>query len=96
MEKRPEKSTAKEYELLITNLPSYQNHLSTGTSQQAVVVCDHMESLTQDDIRNIIALINAAPIKGVEAGVVLTIQQKLFKMLDNTTPDGKDTTGEDR
>ncbi|MBL0320514.1 MAG: hypothetical protein IPP74_14660 [Alphaproteobacteria bacterium] len=55
-----------------------------------------MESLTQDDIRNIIALINAAPIKGMEAGTVLAIQQKLFKMLDKTTPDGKDTTGEDR
>lgn len=38
--------------------------------------------LTQEDIRNIIALIGVAQIKGQEATTVALLQQKLLKLLE--------------
>lgn len=40
-----------------------------------------MEQLTQEDIKNTIALISIAPIKGNESFTVALILQKLQKML---------------
>lgn len=45
-------------------------------------------ALTQEDIKNLIALVNAAPIKGVEAGVVVGLQEKLNSLLDKPKNDG--------
>ncbi len=40
-----------------------------------------METLTQEDYKNILALIALAPIKGQEATTVALLQQKLVKLL---------------
>lgn len=42
-----------------------------------------MSQLTQEDVRNIIALINTAPIKGVESVVVANLISKLQTMLNS-------------
>lgn len=40
-----------------------------------------MTTLTQEDIKNILILINKAPLTGVEAATVVVLQQKLTAML---------------
>lgn len=40
-----------------------------------------MKELTQEDIKNILALISVAPIKGLEATGVAVLQQKLLGLL---------------
>ena len=40
-----------------------------------------MNNFTQEEIKNLIALINLAPIKGLEAMTVAMLQQKLASML---------------
>lgn len=47
--------------------------------------------LTQEDIKNIIALINISQIKGQEAVTVALLQQKLLGMLKNEAPKQQDT-----
>lgn len=54
-----------------------------------------MEKLTQEDIKNIIALISVAPIKGQEATTVAILQQKLLSLLTPTKDEAskqQDTT----
>ena len=46
-----------------------------------------MNELTQEDIRNIIALISVAQIKGQEATTVALLQQKLLKLLEPKNED---------
>ena len=46
-------------------------------------------NLTPEDIKNIVALINAAPIKGLEAPTVTALLQKLESMLKPPLPDNK-------
>lgn len=41
-----------------------------------------MENFTQEDIKNILALIAQVPIKGQEAITVAILQQKLSKLLN--------------
>ncbi len=45
-----------------------------------------MNNFTPQDIQNIIALINLAPIKGGEATTVALLQQKLAGLLPAETP----------
>lgn len=55
-----------------------------------------MDKFTQEEIRNILALINIAPINGNQATTVVLLQQKLVKLLNEdiqTSPKG-DKTGE--
>lgn len=40
-----------------------------------------MENFTEEDIRNLLALIAVAPIKGSEASVVADLQKKLSNIL---------------
>lgn len=44
-----------------------------------------MNNFTQEELKNILALINIAPIKGNEATTVALLQQKIFKMLTPET-----------
>lgn len=56
-----------------------------------------MDTLTNQDINNIIALINIAPIKGNEATTVAILQQKLTQMLTpeaSITPETPKTEGD--
>lgn len=51
-----------------------------------------MNTLTQEDYKNILALISNTPIKGGEAMVVAVLQQKLTKLLTPENPVAKKTT----
>lgn len=44
---------------------------------------------TQEDYKNLLALINIAPIKGQEAMTVALLQQKLTSKLEPVKPDEK-------
>lgn len=48
-----------------------------------------MNNLTQEDIKNILAVILIAPITGKEAVTIALLQQKLSGMLPKSTEEGR-------
>lgn len=53
-----------------------------------------MNNLTQEDLKNILALINNAPIKGGESLIVAALVQKLTSMLAPTLTTEKESSSE--